>query len=106
MEKRLGIALTLLLLVTAALFAGVNQTEIVLEIPQLMASKPPAPIHLPLYRLIIILLTAGFAVGILVGWGSGLKYRRLLKKLQWQNRQMEEEVRNLRNLPLEQDVHL
>lgn len=106
MQKRLGIVLTVFLLAIAALFSGANQMDILLEIPRLTASLPLAPIRLPLYQLMLVLLAAGFGAGLLIGWGSGLKYRRMLQKFQRQNRQLEEELRNLRNLPLEQDVHL
>lgn len=106
MQKRLGIILTLLLLAMAATLAGVNQMDVQLEIPRLISPSPSVPVRLTLYQLIFALLTAGFGAGLLIGWGSCKKYLRLLQKLQRQNRQLEEELRNLRNLPLEQDIHL
>lgn len=60
----------------------------------------------PLFGLVFTSLGLGFIVGVLFCWLGGADVRQRVVRLARQNRELEEELTNLRNLPLDNDIHL
>lgn len=99
MLKWFNLSLVMLLVVLATLFAEANQFPVAIHIPgQLMVFQ------LPLYVVIFGGLVLGAVFGALLTWLGGLRERRQLQRLIRVNRDLEEELNNLRNLPLDKDI--
>ncbi|MBF0310901.1 MAG: hypothetical protein HQL56_15380 [Magnetococcales bacterium] len=99
MQNSHHIILLLFLAGLSALFGAANQVEVELTIPGGWILP-----RVPLVELLFLFLFAGYALGLLAGVLSNRKYRRLNDHLLLQNRDLEQEVINLRNLPLEKDL--
>ncbi|MBF0369563.1 MAG: LapA family protein [Magnetococcales bacterium] len=82
-------------------FAMANQTEVTVHIPGGVTFD-----HIPLFGLVLVPLLIGLLVGSLTGWLSSFKPRQRVGQLLQENRELEEELANLRNLPLEDDIQL
>lgn len=102
MFKWLGSLALALAIAAGILFANRNMEEVAVSLPIPGIPEIPA---LPLYGIVFAALFLGFVLGALSSWMGGLKYRRQAGKLQKQNKDLEKELTNLRNLPLENDIH-
>lgn len=102
MFKWLGMVLLLAAIAASVLFANRNMDEVTLIIP--IPGMPEIP-RFPLYGVIFTSLFIGFIGGAVSSWLGGMTHRRLASRLQRQNKDLEKELTNLRNLPLEDDIH-
>ncbi|MEO5334613.1 MAG: LapA family protein [Magnetococcus sp. YQC-5] len=82
----------------AIVFAISNQGEVMVRLPgEVMLT------HVPLFVLVFVPLMLGFLLGAFSGWTGGLKYRQRVERLRDQKLALEQELTNLRNLPLAND---
>ncbi|MBF0187565.1 MAG: LapA family protein [Magnetococcales bacterium] len=103
MLKWLAILSGLFLVVLATLFAIANQGEIDVQMPGSVI-REAFSFRAPLAALVYVPLLSGFAIGGILGWRRSVRYRRLAEQLSRQNRVLEQELTNLRNLPLDDDL--
>ena len=89
----LKLLLLLLVLVVAAFFASLNPAEVTLHYYF-------GSIELPLAILLVAALGVGVLLGLIVGLGIFLKAKRDQARLQRKARLAEQEVNNLRAIPL------
>ena len=97
MLKLIYAALALLLFVAALSFAALNAAPVTVN-------YYVGQHEIPLSLLLVSALAVGALLGSLVGVARVLRVRREIARLRRESRATEEEVRNLRALPL-QDVH-
>lgn len=93
MLKILYAAAALLLFLVALAFAALNAAPV--NVDYYFGTA-----ELPLVLLLVCALALGALLGTLVGLGRVLRYRRELGRLRRSVRETEQEVRNLRALPL------
>ena len=91
----------LLLATLGVLFAVDNQIDVVVRLP-----GGHNQVRAPLFVVAFVPLFLGFLFGAVSGWARSLKYRKRADALRCQIRELEEELTNLRNLPLENDLQL
>jgi len=87
------VLLLLLVLVVAAFFASLNPGEVMLHYYF-------GSIELPLAILLVATLGVGLLLGLFVGFGLFLRAKRDQVRLQRKARLAEQEVNNLRAIPL------
>ncbi|MEO5364066.1 MAG: LapA family protein [Magnetococcus sp. DMHC-8] len=97
----LNLLFVLALAVMAVLFAAANQREVSIQLPgEWLVSD------VPLFVLAFVPLFLGFLAGTMSAWSSRMNYRRQSDLLQSQNQKLEAELANLRNQPLDNDLHV
>ena len=101
MSGLFNLILVLLLTTGSVLFALLNQGEVEVSFPGGFIFP-----GVPLFVLAFVPLFFGFLLGAVSGWSRGLKYRKRVDRLRRQNRALDEELTNLRNLPLDNDTQL
>lgn len=89
----LKLLLLLLVLVVAAFFASLNPAEVTLN--YYFGST-----ELPLAILLVAAMGVGVLLGLVAGFGMFVKAKRNQVRLQRKARQAEQEVNNLRAIPL------
>ena len=58
----------------------------------------------PMYAVLLVTLSIGVLIGLVVMWGAALRWKWELSRVRKEKRKLEQEVRNLRNIPIkEQD---
>lgn len=100
MIRWFSLLVTVVLVVLATLFAATNQAEVTILIPGGLTWE-----RIPLYSLVLVPLLIGLLIGAAGAWLAGLRHRNEAKRLLRQNRALEAELTNLRNLPLDNDTH-
>ncbi len=101
MQGWLSLILILALAALAVSFGTANQTEVTVYLPG-GAVHP----RVPLFVLAFVPLLFGFLIGAISGWSGVLKYHKRVSEMKAQIRRLEEELNNLRNLPLDNDLQL
>lgn len=104
MLKWLVLLLSLVLAVIAFRFAMANQGEVIVNLP-FNAITQIRHLRIPLFGLVFAPMFAGLFLGVLLSEMGKSGFRRELLRLRQQNQELEEELINLRNLPLEHDIH-
>ncbi|MBF0455636.1 MAG: LapA family protein [Magnetococcales bacterium] len=99
MSGLFNLILVFLLTACSVLFALFNQGEVEITLPGGLVFP-----GVPLFVLAFVPLFFGFFLGVISGWSRGLKYRKRLAALRSQNQELEAELTNLRNLPLDNDM--
>ncbi|MEO5354139.1 MAG: LapA family protein [Magnetococcus sp. XQGC-1] len=97
----LNLLFVLALAIMAVLFAAANQREVTVQLPGGWSFP-----DVPLFVLAFVPLFLGFLAGTISAWSSRLHHRRQSDLLQIQNQKLEAELANLRNQPLETDLHV
>lgn len=90
-----------LFVVLSAVFAVDNQQKILVSLPWKLN-----PSKVRIYALVFISFFSGLLLGGGMVWLNSLRHRREAARLIRQNRELEAEVNNLRNLPLDNDLNL
>jgi uncharacterized integral membrane protein len=93
MLKLIYALLALVLFVAALSFAALNAAPVTIDYYL-------GQLEVPLALLLVAALAVGALLGSLIGFGRVLRIRRDMAKLRRESRATEEEVRNLRALPL------
>lgn len=101
MLKWLNLLIVGLFVVLSAVFAVDNQQKILISLPWKVN-----PSKVRIYALVFISFFSGMLLGGGMVWMNTLRGRRQAAKLARQNRELETEVNNLRNLPLDNDLNL
>ncbi len=83
------------------MFALSNQGEVDVRFPGGLVFP-----GVPLFVLAFVPMFFGFILGVISGWSKKIKYRKRLDVLRQKNRDLDEELTNLRNLPLDNDTQL
>ncbi|MBF0162051.1 MAG: LapA family protein [Magnetococcales bacterium] len=97
----LNLLFVLALAVLAVLFASANQREVTIQLPGGWRMA-----DVPLFVLAFVPLFLGFLAGTISAWNSRWALRRQSELLQSQNQKLEAELANLRNQPLDNDLHV
>ncbi|MBF0127794.1 MAG: LapA family protein [Magnetococcales bacterium] len=101
MSGWLNLLFVLALAVMAVLFAAANQKEVTILLPGGWLFS-----DVPLFVLAFVPLFLGFLAGTASAWSSRVNSRRQSDLLHSQNQKLEAELANLRNQPLETDLHV
>ena len=96
-----NLILVFLLTAGSVLFALSNQGEVEVSFPGGLVFS-----GVPLFVLAFVPMFIGFFLGALSGWSRKIRYRKRLDGLRSKNRALDEELTNLRNLPLDNDTQL
>ncbi len=100
--------LTLFLVLVMAAFAGyfavINPHDVLVVLPGSGLLFGSNGVHAPLFGLVFVTLCLGFIIGVLSNWSAHRRCRRRLARRLHQIESLEEELTNLRNLPLDNDV--
>ncbi|MEO5341614.1 MAG: LapA family protein [Magnetococcus sp. MYC-9] len=97
----INLLLVLALAVLAVLFAATNQREVSVQLPGGWQVA-----EVPLFVLAFVPLFLGFLAGTLSAWSSRMIHRKQSDLLLCQNQKLEAELANLRNQPLDNDLHV
>ncbi|MBF0588873.1 MAG: LapA family protein [Magnetococcales bacterium] len=100
----IGLVLVLLLAAFAGLFAAGNPHEVMVKLPGDGVLFFVGSLKTPLFGLVFVTLCLGFLMGALTNWSAHLRCRRRNARKLRQIQDLEEELTNLRNLPLEHDA--
>ncbi|MBF0623364.1 MAG: LapA family protein [Magnetococcales bacterium] len=100
MRGRLHLLPALILMIGALLFSLTDPGEVPVPLP-----GGAGPLPVPLTGLLFIPLSIGFLLGLFASWADGAQCRRRASELLRDNRALEEELTNLRNLPLDDTLH-
>lgn len=101
MSGLINLILVFIMTAGSVLFALFNQGKVEIALPGGLLFP-----GVPLFVLAFVPLFLGFFLGVFSGWSRVLKYRKRLEGLRQQNRALDEELTNLRNLPLDNDTQL
>lgn len=101
MSGLFNLVLVLILAALSVLFALYNQEEIALFFPG--GIRFP---EVPIFVLAFVTMFFGFFLGVISGFSRRIKYRKRLDALRGQNKELERELTNLRNLPLDSETQL
>ena len=76
------------------------------------ALKNPDPVELyyypdlviagPMYQVLLVTLMIGVLIGLVAMWTAALRWKWELARLRKEKRKLEQEVQNLRNIPLKE----
>ncbi|MBF0358454.1 MAG: LapA family protein [Magnetococcales bacterium] len=101
MSGLLNIFFIFFLTAAAVLFALSNQNEVDVSFPGGLVIS-----GVPLFVVTFVPMFIGFFLGIISAWFKKMKYRRRMDEMRQKNRDLAEELTNLRNLPLDSDTQL
>ncbi|MBF0183729.1 MAG: LapA family protein [Magnetococcales bacterium] len=97
----LNLLFILALALVAVLFAAANQKEVTVQLPGGWMFP-----DIPLFVLAFVPFFLGYLAGTFSAWSSRQTFRKQNDLLLHQNQKLEAELANLRNQPLDNDLHL
>jgi uncharacterized integral membrane protein len=97
MVRKVLAALVLVpLVIVLVLFAVANRQTVTVSFDPFSTLTPAYAASLPLFVLIFVLVVIGILIGGTAAWLGQGKWRRAVRRLDAQTRQMNEEIRELR----------
>ncbi len=94
------IILFVVMLVIGIIFAGQNDMNVTVRYYQFILED------VTLYSVILSSVLIGFVTGVIYSYIDGLKIKRAIKKERKMRRELEQELENLRTLPLASDTDI